>query len=69
MKEPTKISLFMELLRMEIRLAEDNLDLVYENGDYKDINHAQEIVDRYRSLYDAFIACFSNPQYEIGEIE
>lgn len=69
MKEPTKISLFMGLLRTEIRLAEDNLDYAYDHDDYKGINHAQEIVDRYRSLYDAFIACFSNPQYEIGEIE
>ena len=69
MKEPTKISLFMGLLRTEIRLAEDNLDYACENGDYKDINHAEEIVDRYRSLYAAFIACFSNPLYETGKIE
>lgn len=69
MKKPTKIMLFTKLLLTEIELAEYNLDLAYENGDYKDINHAQEIVKRYRSLYDSFITCFSNPQYEIGEIK
>ena len=69
MKEPTKISLFIGLLRTEIDLAEYQLDRAYENGDEKDIAYRKEIVDRYRALYDAFITCFQNPLYETGKIE